>query len=105
MITSGEGKLQVFLEKKYVGSDILYILGGGQKTHIGGVVICEPDKKSQVVKLGSHYDHLVLKPLAEAACKKYDVTVVAVGGIHVDNATKEEIDIVIRNCSLLHDQV
>ena len=25
-------------------------------------------------------------------CKKYNKTVVAVGGIHIDNASKEEID-------------
>ena len=98
MITSGEGKFKVFLEKKKNGEDLIYILGGGERSHIGGVVICEPGKKAQSVRLKGHYDDIVLKPIAEVACKKYNTKVVAVGGVHVDNASQEEIDLLVRNC-------
>ena len=101
MITSGEGKYKVFLEEKKLDSDLIYILGGGQKSHIGGLVICEPGKKPQVIRLDGHYDDIVLKPIAEAACKKYKTKVVAVGGVHVDNATKDEIDLLVKNCKEL----
>jgi len=101
MITSGEGKYKVFLEEKKLDKDIVYFLGGGQKSHIGGLVICEPGKKPQVIRLEGHYDDIVLKPIAEAACKKYKTKVVAVGGVHVDNATKEEIDLLVKNCKEL----
>jgi hypothetical protein len=98
MITSGEGKYKVWLEEKKIGDDIIYILGGGERAHVGGVVICEPNKEPQVVRLEGHYDDIVLKPIAETACKKYKVKVVAVGGVHVDNATKKEIDKLVENC-------
>ena len=98
MLTSGEGKYKVWLEEKKIGDSIIYILGGGEKSHIGGVVICEPNKKTQAIRLEGHFDDIVLKPVAEAACKKYDTKVVAIGGVHVDNATKEEIDILVKNC-------
>ena len=101
MITSGEGKYKVFLEEKKLDDDIIYILGGGEKSHIGGVVICEPGKKSQVIRLDNHYDYIVLQPIAEAACKKYNTKVVALGGVHVDNASKEEIGILVENCNNL----
>ncbi len=101
MITSGEGKYKVFLEEKKLDDDLIYILGGGEKSHIGGVVICEPDKEPQVIDLEGHYDYVVLKPIAEAACKKYNKRVVAVGGIHVDNATEEEINLLVDNCKEL----
>jgi len=101
MITSGEGKYKVFLEEKKIDADLIYILSGGEKSHIGGVVICEPGKKTQVIALEGHYDHIVLQPIAEAACKKYNTKVVAIGGIHVDNASKEEIDILVNNCKEL----
>lgn len=101
MITSGEGKYKVFLEKKELNSDLIFILGGGEKSHIGGVVICEPGKKSQIIRLEGHYDDIVLKPIAEAACKKYNSKVVAVGGVHVDNATEQEIDLLVKNCKEL----
>ena len=98
MITSGDGKYKVWLEQKKIEDDLVYILGGGEKSHIGGVVICEPNKKSQVIEFEGHYDHVVLQPIAEAACKKYNTTVVAVGGIHINNASKREIDIIVENC-------
>jgi hypothetical protein len=98
MNTSGEGKYKVFLEKKHLDDDIVYILGGGEKSHIGGVVVCEPGKETQVLALEGHYDYMVLQPIAEEACKKFNKKVVAVGGVHVDNASKEEIDILVKNC-------
>jgi hypothetical protein len=98
MITSGEGKYKVFVEEIKNGDDLIYILGGGQRSHIGGVVICEPGKKPHSIRLKGHYDDIVLLPIAEAACKKYNTKVVAVGGVHVDNASKKEIDILVKNC-------
>jgi hypothetical protein len=101
MITYGEGKYNVWVEEKKIGEDLLYILGGGERTHIGGIVICEPDTTSKVIRLKGHYDDIVLKPIAEAACTKYKTKVVAVGGVHVDNASKEEIEKLVDNCKEL----
>jgi len=101
MITSGEGKYKVWLEEKKTGKDLIFILGGGQKPHIGGVVICEPKQEPQVIRINGHYDDIVLKPIAEFACKKYKTKVVVIGGVHIDNATKEEIDILVGNCKEL----
>lgn len=105
MITSGEGKYKVWLKQEKIGDNLLFVLGGGEKSHIGGVVICEPGKKTQAIRLEGHFDDIVLKPIAEAACKKYKTKVVAVGGIHVDNATKKEIDLLVENCLMLVNQL
>jgi len=101
MITSGEGKYKVFIKEIRNGNDLIYILGGGERSHIGGIVICQPGKKTKSTRIEGHYDDIVLSPIAEAACKKYKTKVVAVGGVHVDNATKEEIDILVKNCKEL----
>ena len=101
MITSGERKYKVFLEKYILDDDLVYILGGGEKSHIGGIVVCVPGKKPEIIKLVGHYDYMVLQPIAEKACKKYEKKVVAIGGVHVDNASKEEIDILVKNCKEL----
>jgi hypothetical protein len=101
MITYGEGKYKVNLIKKKIGDDLLYILEGGEKTHIGGIVICAPNLPPQCIRLKDHYDDIVLKPIAETACKKYKTKIVVIGGIHVDNASKGEIDKLIHNCKEL----
>jgi len=98
MLILGKGKYKVWLEKKKIGRDIVYLLGGGEKPHIGSIVVCEPGKKTRITKSEGHYDHIVLKPIAETACKKYKTKVVAIGGIHIDNASKREIDIIVENC-------
>jgi len=105
MITSGRGKYKVWLQRHDIGDDIVYFLGGGQRSHIGGVVIAEPGKKIHSIRLSGHYDDLVLQPIAEAACKKYKKKVVAVGGVHVDNASKEEIDLLVENCKKLVQKI
>jgi hypothetical protein len=98
MITAGSGKYKVWLKEENLSDDRLYILGGGERPHIGGVVVKIPGKKANVVKFEGHYDHIVLEPIAEEACKKYNTTIVAVGGVHVDNASKDEIAILVKNC-------
>jgi len=71
MITSGRGKYKVWLQRHNIGEDIVFFLGGGERSHIGGIVIAEPQKKTKSIRLTGHYDDIVLAPIAEAACKKY----------------------------------
>ena len=101
MITSGRGKYKVWLQRHEIGDDIVFFLGGGERSHIGGIVIAEPGKKGKAIRLSGHYDDIVLQPIAEAGCKKYKKKVVAVGGVHVDNATTQEIDLLVENCRKL----
>ncbi len=103
MITSGNGRTKVWLKKEKVDDDLVLIVGGGEKPHIGATVLCVPGGKTQILKYGKHKDHIVLKPLAEKACKKYKKVVVAVGGIHINNASKQEIDEIIDNCKRLEE--
>jgi len=105
MITYGKGKYKVWLKQERVGDDLLFILGGGEQSHIGGMVVCEPDKTPQVIRLEHHYDYVILEPLAQAACQKYKKKVVVVGGIHIENATKEEIQHIVKNCSYLSENL
>ena len=101
MITAGSGKYKVWLKVEELSDHKLYILGGGERPHIGSVVVKEPNKDAVVVKLEGHYDYIVLEPIAEKACEKHNTTVVAVGGVHVDNASDDEINILVENCKEL----
>ena len=98
MITKGNGKHQVHLEIKEIGDHLLFVLTGGEQPHLGGMVVCESGKEPVVIRLGSHKDYVVLKPLAQTACEKYKTTVAAVGGIHIDDATEKDIETIVQNC-------
>lgn len=98
MITSGDGKHRVWLKKEVLDDGIVYILGGGDTSHIGGTVIKEPKKEIQTMGVEGHRDLEVLIPLAEAASKKYGLRVAVTGGIHINNASKSDIELVVKNC-------
>ncbi|MBU0496364.1 MAG: hypothetical protein KKC68_00935 [Candidatus Thermoplasmatota archaeon] len=100
-ISTDTGKYHIWLEDHHIGSHILLILSGGEQPHIGGIVISEPHKPSQIIQLNSHLDHLVLQPLAEHTSRHYNTTVVATGGIHIDNASKTDIARILKNCNNL----
>jgi hypothetical protein len=103
MITAGEGKYKVWLKLEMLSNERVYILGGGERPHVGSVVVKEPEKELRIMKLEGHYDHMVLEPIAIAACEKYKTKIVAVGGVHVDNASKDEIDLLVKNCKELSE--
>ncbi len=101
MITYGDGRYRVWLKTQKVGKDRLYILGGGERPHIGGMVVKEPEKEVKSMILEDHKDHLVMVPIAEKASDKYGITAVVLGGIHIEDATKEDIEIIVKNCKEL----
>jgi hypothetical protein len=101
MITYGEGRTQVWLEMQNAGEDLVYTLGGGERSHVGGVVLKIPGEAVRTLPIGNHRDLEVLIPIAEAASRRHGKTVVVAGGIHVDNATPEEIRTIVRNCERL----
>jgi hypothetical protein len=105
MITFGRGKYKVWLKREKIGDDQVFYLSGGERSHIGSVVICEPGKNAHIIRLSGHHDDIVLKPIAEKACKKYKNKIVALGGVHIDHATKQEIDRLVKNCAKLVEKI
>lgn len=101
MNTYGRGKYKVWLKKTKIGGDLVYFVGGGERSHIGGMTTCEPGKKPRNVKYSGHYDYVITEPIAKAACKKYKKKVVCIGGVHVDNAGKDGIKKLVKNCKAL----
>ncbi|MBU9713243.1 hypothetical protein [Evansella tamaricis] len=81
-------------EIHHVGGDDLIVVSGGTKPHIGAVVIATwSDDHAQVFSHGlpHHKEEDLFKELASVWCTTFQKNVVVSGGIHVDNATKEDI--------------
>jgi hypothetical protein len=95
MNTYGSGKYRVWLRDEKVGEDLACILGGGVRSFVGTAAVMEPGRKACVAKPGSHCDHMILKPIAEAVSTKHGRTVAAIGGVHVDKASKDEIRLLV----------
>lgn len=102
------------------GEDIQIIVGGGHKPHIGAVALAEPtitrhpvtgetvknegsERSCKVTAVSGegHKEKEVAIAFAEEFCAEFGVNVVATVGIHIDNATPEEIIIFKENINLL----
>lgn len=98
MISAGDGKYRVWLKIERLDDGMVCILGGGERSHVGGVVVKEPGKAARVLSVEGHFDDQVLLPIADAASRKYNMVVTALGGVHIDKATKKEIELLVANC-------
>ena len=101
-ISYGKGKYEIIACFYAIGKDLVVLIGGGEKPHAGCVVMCEPDKAkgkvtTSVHTFSTHRDEVVAKPIAEELCRKTGTKVVCVCGIHVEKATKKDIELLVKN--------
>lgn len=105
---AGEGRLRVNMLVTVTDEGIVAQVFGGERPHVGALALSiprpginNPEKIScstTVVPLLGHKDDEVAKPVAEELAKKYGCPVVVVAGVHVENASAEEIGELVDNC-------
>ena len=103
----GAPPYRVNAEVRLVGEDLLVVLYGGDKPHIGSVAVALPrpslkNKKrtsatSSVYNFLGHKDDAVARKVSETLSAKLNKRVVVTAGIHVDRITGEGISKVIDN--------
>jgi hypothetical protein len=100
-VSIGEGrfKLEATITKTQDGINIY--LGGGEKTHIGTVVLCQPRESlkqdgsrsvtTSILNIVGHKDDDIAKPIAEKLCLNLNERIVISAGVHIEKATEAEI--------------
>lgn len=97
MISAGEGRYRVILNSHKIGKDRLFIITGGEEKHIGSATLIEEHSPLQTIRKRGHKDHIVSERMANMIYDKIGKDLLVVCGIHIDNASKEEIDILVEN--------
>ena len=105
----------VHAEVRLLGADVLVILFGGTKPHIGSIAVAHPrssltDEKiisstSSVYNFLGHKDHVIAQRVAEILSSRLNRNVVAVAGFHIDKITQEGISRVVENCDELAKKI
>jgi len=105
---AGESRWRVEARAFCTAEGIVVLLTGGQRPHVGAVVLSLPRPSraapgrlsctSTVLPLLGHKDDLVARPLAEELAVACGQAVVVVAGVHVDDATEEDIARLVANC-------
>jgi hypothetical protein len=104
MISLEEGSppYTVHADLMRVGSDFLCIVTGGTRAHIGAVCLADFAAGSPVCRTLSgegHKEALPAEMFAKALCAHHGVNVACAAGIHVDDATPDEIRIMMANAA------
>ncbi len=99
---------ELTIEIEQVGEDFLILIHGGERPHIGSVVLAIPRPSlkndgsasctSSVLNVTGHKDEKICRLVAEKFCKKFQTVVTCAGGFHVDNLTEEKIQEVVQAC-------
>jgi hypothetical protein len=94
MIEFGDNELKVICEYKYIGDDLLVIIFN-ENPHIGGVsLFCG---EMHTIHKPHHKDHIISQKISKKLGEVLKKDVLVICGIHIDNATKDQIDLVIKN--------
>lgn len=114
MISVGNGKYRVWVKEEILDNGIILIVGGGEVSHIGSIVLAEPRMSrtgkgfsctSQVINLPGHKEEKIVRKFAEKTCVKKKMPVLCVCGIHINDATKKDIKILESNTEKLLKKV
>ena len=92
---------RIIVEITDVGEDKLVVVYGGDKPHIGSVVLSVPrlslrndgsiSATSSVINVTGHKDEVICRTIAEMIASEYNCIVTCTGGFHVDDITEEQL--------------
>ena len=104
------GRHSIFLEAKDIGKDLLITIYGGDEHHLGGVAVAYETRSHyrdastvsvSTITFPGHKDYLVANSAAERICKTLQKSVIVTTGIHYDNATKSDIEDILKTVDWL----
>lgn len=97
----GVGRHRVYMMAKLVGEDVVAIVSGGDKPHVGAVAVAIPrpslkgssklSSTSSVFTLVGHKDDEVARSTSEALARELNKVAVVSAGIHIGKASEEDI--------------
>lgn len=118
VLHEGTGRSAVRLEARRIGSDLAVLLSGGSE-HIGATVLALPpalppdeavcdDATRPCVRtltVPGHRDDVPARMLAARLCLAMNRPVCVTAGIHIDAASREEIDAILCNAERACDRL
>ena len=97
--------IALVLSHEKIGDDLQVTVYGGDKHHLGGVAFAYPTKSHyrdamtvsvNTITAPGHKDYVVANSVAERVCKALNIPTLVSVGIHVDHASKGQIESIIK---------
>jgi len=106
-VTEGSGRFEINLRCLRTEGGLIVSLLGGEFPHVGGVVLAAPRAHPKEnrryedvweIPVPGHLDTTAAVPLARELCKHSKMPVTVTSGIHIDDATKADLELIRENC-------
>jgi len=107
-LTRGEGRTEVKLLACHMGGDL--VLGiYNDNAHVGAVAVGEYDHKEKrastsVITRSGHKDDTIAQKAAHDISKSTRRPVCVIAGVHLDDITPEEIEVLLENADILVEE-
>lgn len=108
-VTAGTGRYRIEVLTTLTAEGLVVQILGGERPHVGAVAIALPRPSlsspgelrasTTVVPLYGHRDDEIARPAAEKLAVACAQPVVVVAGVHIEAATREEIELLVANVS------
>jgi hypothetical protein len=108
-VTAGTGRYRIEVLTTLTAEGLIVQILGGEKPHVGAVALALPRPSlsspgelrasTTVVPLYGHRDDEIARPAAEKLAVACAQPVVVVAGVHIEAATREEIEMLVANVS------
>ena len=106
-LTAGKGRFKVTLFLQETGGHgLCCFLTGGERPHVGGTVLASLSERVNGggmtcnlcnIPLPGHKDSYLAEKLAKTLCLATNQPVAITAGLHVDNASEEDIQLLVSN--------
>ena len=106
-VTEGSGKFEITIHCLRCEGGLIVSLLGGEYAHVGGVVLAAPRANPKVnrryedlweIPVPGHLDTIAAVPLARELCIHTKQPVTITSGIHVDDASRADLEHLQANC-------
>ncbi len=87
-------KIRLYAKIYPIGNDLLIAIFGGDKPHVGSALLVNKNELKSI-SLKSHKDHFALEIIAKILKKHTKKNIALVGGIHIENISKKQINQVL----------
>lgn len=114
-IVEGKDKFRVKLVTIKSGEDLTIVISGGEKPHIGAIAVSIPrhslkdlnkvSASTSVFVLVGHKEDELSKQIAENITKITKKVTVVIAGLHIENATSQDIEYLIQNTQKVVDKL
>ncbi len=106
----GSGRLKIEAMATLCGKDLVILLQGGETHHIGALALATPrpslanpdnlSASASILCVNGHKEDELARAMALKAATTLNRTTTVIAGIHVDNASEEDIEDLLRNCEI-----